>query len=507
MTGAGVGFASEPGRAASFWKSGFLSIVLAALLAVGLAILLAWSIAGEQWALSVVVVLAVPGLIFLGRQPFAAIPLWLLLYPYAVELAGTGAALTYWVLYRMLIPGALGLAILAHWRAAKRVTIRPGIVDLAMLAFLGWTLGSIVWKVGDPAFLSVRAFDRLFVPFCAYWLIRLAAPNEKDLKRLLWVALITLVAQCAISVAGWFAPDLLPVEWVKLAALKERTAGSLGNPAVYSSTLVLAGLLLYHLAVNCRSRPMRTLLLLTFLLAICGVFFTFSRGSWLGALMALAGLILIYPKSTFRLLLLFVLVCSILGISLLGGEFSWAYERLTGEQGQQTAESRLISNNALVGMIRDRPLVGWGYASHQTYGVQYITRVGDILPLWKQGITSHNTYLTIAAELGLPALVIYLFPVAWWLIHSVHARRHLPREGFWSWRLVAVLWLSLLHMFVASNFSDLVTFHSFFTILWWMVLGLIASMVAPYQVAAGPGRADWRRQAPWRTPQGKAHRP
>jgi O-antigen ligase len=109
--------------------------------------------------------------------------------------------------------------------------------------------------------------------------------------------------------------------------------------------------------------------------------------------------------------------------------------------------------------------------------------------------TSHNTYLTLMAEMGLVAFFFYVFPVGWWLVSSIKAWRRLPKDGFWSWPLLLMLWLTVFHIFITSNLMDVIRFHIFGTTLWWMVLGFIANMIYPYIQLGDIGAPSWVRQS------------
>jgi O-antigen ligase len=250
---------------------------------------------------------------------------------------------------------------------------------------------------------------------------------------------------------------------------------------VYSSTLVFLALMLYHYALSCHHGWRRRLLFAVFGLVIFSVYLSFSRSSWVGMAAVVGGLLLIYPKTTSRLLLVLILLAVLVGGSLMADELSWTLERLTGRVSERSVEGRVIVNYAMMEMAADRPLLGWGYNRYRYYLSQYKAPVGDISVHGHRITTSHNSYLTIATELGVPALLVYLFPAGWWLIKSMRARKALPSEGLWSSRLVVVLWLAMLHMFIENNAVDMMSHNPFGTTLWWMALGLIATVVSPHR--------------------------
>ncbi len=462
-----------------FWEDRFLPRWLPLLTGVGLGVLLAILITDQAWYFLIPIVVALPAIAFLNRYPFGAVMVWMLLLPYFLNEPTTAGRAIYWILHRAMIPAALGIVIISGSLGLRRRTppIRIGSAELAMLIFLGLTLASIFLFNPDPVHSVITVYDRFFVPFCMYWLIRLSAPSEKDLKRFLWVAFITLTAQCVIGLLSWFAPEVLPSRWINIDTAGARTTGSLRNGQVYTSTLLLLGLLLYQHAMNCRSKLIHYLILAAFGLAIFCVFFSFSRSSWLGCLMMLAGLAFLYPKRTLSLTIILVLVVFILSSNVLAQEVAFGYERLTGEAAERSANARVIVHNAMFEMAKNKPFFGWGYGQYKLYYGRFMTRVGNI-PAKYYGVPSHSTFLTIMTELGVVGLALYLFPVLWWLVLSLKAGRQLPSHGFISWRLLVMLWLLILHMIIVNNSMDML-FFVFGTTVWWMALGLIANLVHP----------------------------
>ncbi len=256
--------------------------------------------------------------------------------------------------------------------------------------------------------------------------------------------------------------------------------------------MLFCSLLLFHQAFQVESRWLRLGLLAVFGLALFCIYMSFSRGSWLAEVVVLLALIFAFPKRMIRLTLIVVVVAFVLSGSLLAEQVAWGYERLTGEAAQQSAESRTTANYASLKMLEAKPFLGWGYGNYDRAKRPFMQRVGNVAVYDE---TSHNTYLTILAEFGLAGFLFYLFPVIWWLILSLRIWRRLPVSGFWSRSLLLLLWLVMLHMFIVTNFMDMIRYHPFGTALWWMVLGLIANLVYPYLQTGDIGAPSWARQA------------
>ena len=189
-------------------------------------------------------------------------------------------------------------------------------------------------------------------------------------------------------------------------------------------------------------------------------------------------LVLIYPRAMIRFVIVLVGVSLIMTGTMLADEVAWGYERVTGEEAVRSAESRLVTNQASLRMIERKPLLGWGFGNYDLYDRQFQVRVNNVSV--GSDDTSHNTYLTIMAELGVMAFLLYVFPLLWWLILSIKVWQRLPQGGFWSRSLLVMLWLLMLHVTIVTNFMDMVRFHQFGMTIWWMALGLIGNMVYLY---------------------------
>lgn len=479
---------------AFFWDMRFLPRWLPLVLGIGLGVFLSSLIVNQAWHFLVPMAFVIPAGILFSRYPFVAIMIWMLVFPFFIRTPTTAGRYIYWLLHRAMIPSALGYVILSHWLGVKKGAemVPPGRAELAIVIFLGLALGNIILFNSAPGQQVYHLFDHLFVPFCAYWLIRLIAPQEEDLKRFLWVALFTIVAQCIIGLVSWFVPQVVPPQWLDTQGA--RTVGTFGNPAVYSTTLIFLSLLLFQYAMHCGPGRVRTVLLSVFALALLCVFFTFSRGSWLGALVVLMGLISLYPKVVIRLTIA-VTVCAVLvyliSSNILASEVAFAGERLGYSN---TVDARLVGNNASILMIEEKPWFGWGYGNYDFYNYQFKVRIFNIVAGNDGGATSHNTYLTVMAELGVIAFLVYVFPLGYWLGLSFKTWRRLPQDGFWSRNLLIMLWLLILDHIIVSNLMDMIRFNQFGTTVWWMAMGLVANMVYPY-LRPGDIITNWMHQA------------
>jgi O-antigen ligase len=164
----------------------------------------------------------------------------------------------------------------------------------------------------------------------------------------------------------------------------------------------------------------------------------------------------------------------LIAVGAFSSQLTWAGQRLDSEQSEESAVSRLPVVYASVRMFVARPVTGWGYENFDRYDRQFQKAVGDLVYPNKDH-ASHNFYLTTLAEQGVVGLLLFLGPVGYWLVGTVKVLPRMPRSGFISRQLLLSLWLVILGHVIVNNFSRMQV--QFGLGMWWVVLGLIASII------------------------------
>lgn len=438
---------------------------------------IAYLVSRGQWAIAAGAVLGIPLLIVLNRYPLGAFFLWCATMPLLPF--QTVPPQVFWVVHRALIPLALILVIAGRLlRDRPYDPVKLGWPELMMVLYLLFGAVTVLATRKAPLLYLYELYDRMGVPFAAYWLMRLTTPDKHDFKRLLPLLLGLCLAEILIGFWARYLPGLLPPLW-QIERMGDRMSGTFANPTPYAYTLSFCLPLLFHTALTRFTGTVRNLLLGVFGLGLVCIFLTFTRGCWGAALVMLLGLLLLYPRTVARLIVFGLPLFLLLFGGLMAQEFATALTRL---ETQDTVDSRIVLAHAGERMFALKPITGWGFGNYDRYDWQFMERVGNAAPTnWDvQYGTSHNTFLTILAETGLVGFSTQFFPLFWWAIQSLRVWRRMPRRGFWSRRLLAVLWLSILFYLVASQVVDM-RFFWFQIGTWWATLGLIGSLVERYQ--------------------------
>ena len=202
------------------------------------------------------------------------------------------------------------------------------------------------------------------------------------------------------------------------------------------------------------------------LLCVVGTFFTLTRAVWLGSVVAtLAAMVCapalrryVLPTAAGGALLVGVLLVLVPGIS------NKASERASD---QQPLWDRYNSNAAAVRVIETHPLTGLGWQKFVQANPDY-QRQADAYPLTGSEIEVHNVFLSRAAELGVPGLLIFVSALGIGVGGAI-IRRGPPELYPWRIGLLAIT----ISWIIAANLGPLS--YAFPNALLWLWAGVVAA--------------------------------
>jgi O-antigen ligase len=368
-----------------------------------------------------------------------------------------------------------GLLLALAW-VARFASTRHGVRDFfadhpllswAMLALLGWAALTLIWAPHTgPALTDISQYflTLLLIPI-AYT----AVHTRRDLKVVL--AAIVLGAILAALVGLVQPPDAEVVE-------NARATGTIGDPNEFAADLLVGLSLGAGLAI---ARGSRTSLRLLGLGAIplcgLGIFLSVSRGG-------LVAMVVVFVVATFaagrwRLAASLMLVTVAVGGVVYFTQFA-----------PLPARERVLTTNGGTGrtdlwhvglrMVKTHPVGGIGAGNYVPVSPEFTLEPGLIrhteLIFTKEPKPAHNTYLQVAAELGLPGLLLFLSVVGGCMACALRAARIAARRGDVSLEgLSRSLFLAIVGLLAAYFFIS--QLHS--KILW----GLLALAPALLSVA------------------------
>lgn len=432
-------------------------------------------IARGRWMVVLLLLAAVPMFLVIQRFPLAVMAVWLVAIPFLNRVEDDSVEkLLYWVVHRTLPLATLVVVVLSQiTRTGNRRLGRLGWPEIFMLAYLVASVLSIIY--GSPANPSEEIrhlYDRVAVPMILYVLVRLLRPKTSALEVLSYILLFILLTQALAGLASWIVPGALPENW--LIRQGERTTGSLGHANVFGIVALAAGAIFLHVSqfVDGWRRKVAVVVLAA---SMAMAILSFSRASWLAALVVLVGLLIAYPRVVAKTMMLGVLSIGIL-LSVTGGGWIGGYleERVYSQGSEQSALSRLPVVLASVRMIEAKPLTGWGYGNFNRYDFQFQSRVGDLF-VPRNDHSSHNFFLTLGAEQGLIGLGLYVFVAFYWLLRTPRAMARLKSDEMFGRRFLIILWAIIAGHVVVNNFFHMQSPFGF--AVWWLSLAMIGNLV------------------------------
>lgn len=352
--------------------------------------------------------------------------------------------------------------------ASGRTRIKLQVPDVVLLAFLAWMgVAALTSPWPLASLLGVQSRYEGWLAYVGYGVFygvaRTARPGY--LKAMaqaisLSVGLVGLLA--ILEACGWFHPT-------GQGQFGARVIVTLGNPIFVGAAIAVALPLSFGLLLLARGTAERALYVVLLALQTAGLYFTISRGPWLGTIVGVVAMAVLLtislrgaiPTRWNRRVLgsaavggATVILCLAILIPLtspVSGAYSGRVTEVTRADAG-TGATRLVIWQATLRLIAHRPILGWG---EETFLAEFPTvRPLRLMQLDSSGYPDrpHNAWLYLAYAGGVPSLGLYL------LLLGVIARRSLRtlRDQRTSWlrrTAVAALLGSLVAYEVQSLFS------------------------------------------------------
>ncbi len=446
------------------------AIVLLVLMAFAIALIAGAATTRPGLSLLPLGLLLVAGGLEVVRKPFNGLLIWFAVAP-LIGIRGVSPAfnLAYDGIYRLLTLGLVLLVILNV--LAERRSLKIGLPEVLLALYAIYTAGSVAFFSSNLRGDSLTALDRVLLPLAMYFLAKHLVDRPERLTSILSVLLFVALLQSAVAIAGSI-PSLsgfLPRIWFTRS---DRFTGSLGNPVAFGTTLLVTLVLLNHFQRYTSDARTRSLIKLVSVVGAVTIALTFSRSVWIGAALVLLLSVTLHRNTVKSIIPLALLTVGLLFSGFLAQDAAYARQRFSDSE---TIYGRIGRIQASFHMFEVHPIFGWGYRQMDTHFVEYLRQIPYFVQINYVGGVSHFTLLTILVEFGVVGLALYVVPIFLILKRSVRAARMMPRQGFWSRELVAVIWISIVVFLWTSSTMDM-KYFPFALSLFWFLLGALASL-------------------------------
>ncbi|MHB1286924.1 MAG: O-antigen ligase family protein [Leptospirales bacterium] len=297
---------------------------------------------------------------------------------------------------------------------------------------------------------SLVDYKRWLEPFLVFFLFTYLVREEEEGRILIYLMAFTMVM---VGIGSFWERHELEnrSHLVRLAGIAGQ-ANTMG--AFYANYIFL---ILAFLVMKGRKIIRKSFFMLGFLGCLVGLFTTESRGDALG----MAGGVLLY--SFVRSKLAFLGIVAGLAFLFFNVQFLPAGLRARVEhtvvhqnnygfsestQLDASAQTRLVLWTGAVRMIMAQPVFGVGEGMFHEYIYQYVDHTEKTANLDLRGRDGHNAYLMIGAEMGAPALLLFLTLI--FFMFRIAIRSYRSSSDLY-WKTVSACCLGSLASLVITN--------------------------------------------------------
>jgi O-antigen ligase len=376
------------------------------------------------------------------------------------------------------------LAVIASQRGVRRdfSTYQPWLMA-ALVAFLGWSVLSVLWAESPGSALKSTeryALDVLLVPI-VFWAVR-------ERRHVVWIVGVFVVG-AVLSVLWGLTQG--KVTGGAAAAQVGRLSGANVEANVLATLLVVCAVFSSALVLVLRRAPVaRALAVLAALGAMAAFFGTFSRGGMISlAVVILVGCV--YAGRARPAFVALVIGAALVGAVFLHNDTSGAVQRLTSTNTSGRSDIWKVG----LRMVRANPVLGVGSGNYTVAEPHYLLsspgaiQRGDLIVTTP--LPAHNIYLHVLAEMGIIGLGLFV-SILWLSIRcAVKAVRVFRATGQRSLEILGrALVVSLAGILAADFFvSDQYSKQL------WLLLALGPALLAIARRPGGPpgvGRGQHR---------------
>lgn len=233
-----------------------------------------------------------------------------------------------------------------------------------------------------------------------------------DFNKVVTILIISSTIVALIGLYQYLVGVDIKASWVDVnnnPDIKARVYSVFGNPNIFAEYLIICIPMSVALFWNSKRMHKKIIFLASTLTLVLSLIFTFSRGGWIG----FAFSILIFIILVERRLLLGLIPIAVGGIFLLPQTILNRIVSI-GNLADSSNAYRIQMWSITLKIIKDYWIAGVGFG-HLPFKQIFETYIRT-MPIYH----AHNTYLEIAAELGIPGLIAFLFFIFILFKYAIH---------------------------------------------------------------------------------------
>ena len=300
----------------------------------------------------------------------------------------------------------------------------------------------------------------------SYFVVINTIENKKQFKFILYLFIIATVLTAVYGLYQYKYGDLYSQAWLDtdmFEDIKMRVYSTFENPNVYGEYLILAIPIIISLMWEEKGIAKKLMLLAALGITMLAMVLTFSRGCWLGAMFAIALLVVMIDR---RFIILGIL--ALMAMPFVLPETIINRFMSIGNMGDSSTSYRVYIWLGTLAMLKDYWFSGIGMG---------ITSFNTVYPIYSyNNVTtphSHNLFLQIVVEYGIVGLIIFagvMYNFYKETIISVFKNKNVITMGFisgvsgfmieslfdhtwYNYRVVLIFWIVIALGILSTRFS------------------------------------------------------
>ena len=313
---------------------------------------------------------------------------------------------------------------------------------------------------------SFRDFAIHFVSFGLVFVMINSIDRLEDFNIIVTMIVFSATIVALIGLYQYIVGVPVDAGWVDVSNnpdIKARVYSVFDNPNILAEYLVMTIPLSISLFWYTKKIVKKVLFLATSAILTLSLVLTLSRGGWIGfAVSALIFILLVEKRFLLSIIPIGIGGLLFLPKSILSRILS------IGNLGDSSNSYRITMWKIALNIIKDNPLAGVGFG-HKPFQQTFETYISD-MPTYH----AHNTYIELAAELGIPGLIAFLFLM--FIIFKYGIQKLINQENRYIKIMAAGLFAGLGGL-LAHGAVENVIYLTRIILYFWIMIGLILTLI------------------------------
>lgn len=348
-----------------------------------------------------------------------------------------------------------------------RRAFRFSLIDIPVIIFMIMTLSGGIFSMGSGSLPRALVYVCFII---GYFLVKTMFRSEKYVKRALYAVMITAAIVSVVGIAEYFigSPSAIWQDATLFSGIRGRVVSTFENPNVLAEFLIFAiPISLSIFSAGKLAREKFAALLSSALCLVC-LILTWSRGAWIGLI--IAGVFsLLFIGHNWLVGATLALPLGVTGVMYLDSNVISRLTSVTNFSDSSTSYRLGIWKSTLA-MLKDTFFYGVGIgngafdAVFPYYALSEITRAEH----------SHSLYLQIMAETGVFTLIVFLI-LAFFIIQK--SLSFIKTSTVLKNKRYALGLISGIFAFLLMGITDHVFYNYRIFLLFWLIVGLSSAHI------------------------------